>query len=430
MKLLVSAVAFIATGLLLIVPANALENVASSNAHPTLVGIGDSYTSGAGNEPYTSESEATGCNRSRSAYPAVAATALQLDAVNYACSGATTDAFTSSFKSEPAQTSRIGDAKAVVFTIGGNDVGALNTIAGGDLSGIPAKLQALPAKLNTAYDAVKAAAPHSEIFAVTYPDIFPTDDTVYQACRPAALQNVALSDLHSAVASLNRVIKATAVANGIHVVDASDVLAGHDICSRDSWVTGLTSSEPLHPNVNGQKAIGTAVANDVQAILGDTTSSSSSSTSSTSSSTTSTTDVEPNGCGCTHESSTSSTSSTKKPTTTTTKKPTTTTTSSTSTTVPDVIPATVPTIVVAKPTAQSSTTTSSTSTTSTTEQPSTTTSTVKPAEVKAEVVERNQLAQTGADVTRGIAIGIVLVGIGLAIVWARNYVRKHSDEIR
>jgi lysophospholipase L1-like esterase len=472
-RLLVSAVTFIATGALLTIPAQALEasTSASADASELLVGIGDSYTAGVGVTPYEPASVSTGCNRSLSgAYPTLAAEQLDIETANYACSGATTAAFDSSFKAEPAQTAQVADATVVVMTIGGNDVGALSALASGDVSELAGALQALPAKLGSAYASVKAAAPQAGIYAVTYPDILPTSSSSLEGCVPDELQDLDLTQLHAAVTALNTAITLSAKRAGIEVIDAGDAVAGHELCSEDPWVIGLGSSAALHPNSEGHQAMADLVAQELADSVGGgstttttkkstTSSAKPSATSTTRKATTSTTN---DACGCTTttEKSTttkkSTTSSTPKPTTSSTKRST--TSSSTSTTPSTtsstfITPATIP-VTSRKPTTTSSTTTSTTepevapeeasseeasTTTSSTTEPEvapsevdeqSTTTTEQPAEVRSNTLERGeQLAETGAEVTRVFSIGVLLLGVGLGLIWIRKIVRERSDRI-
>jgi lysophospholipase L1-like esterase len=443
-RLLASALAFMATGALLTIPAEALESsgrttFTARQDSDLLVGIGDSYTSGVGVTPYEPASVITGCDRSLSgAYPLLAADELGVDGRNFACSGATTAAFSGSFKAEPAQTAQLADADAVVMTIGGNDVGALSALATGDLSGIPAALQALPGKLRSAYAAVESAAPEAKVYVVTYPDILPATSASLEGCVPDQLQDLDLTQLRVGVTALNTAITLTAKQSGLEVIDASDAVKGHELCSDDPWVVGIGAPGALHPNSEGQQAIADLVVATLKGSFGTSTS-------------TSTTADE---CGCTSTSTSTSTSTTSKKSTTT-KRPTTTTETTeqpegTSSTF--ITPATIP-VTSRKPTTSTSSTSTSTSTTepeivpeedpsttststSTTEpevaaEEPTTTTTEQPAEVQGVARERGaELAETGAEVTRVAAIGLVLLGVGVGLIWTRKVLRERSDHIR
>jgi lysophospholipase L1-like esterase len=96
------------------------------------VALGDSYSSGEGNSPYIAE--AGDCHRSLdSAWPTLLAEALpsQLElTANIACSGATTEALTGTFKGQPPQLEALQklSPKIVTVTIGGNDIGFASTL--------------------------------------------------------------------------------------------------------------------------------------------------------------------------------------------------------------------------------------------------------------------------------------------------------------
>jgi lysophospholipase L1-like esterase len=61
----------------------------------------------------------------------------------------------------------------------------------------------------------------------------------------------------SGVKALNETIKGVAGAYGATYADIN--FTGHDICSADPWVQGLTGVAPLHPNEKGQNAIAASV---------------------------------------------------------------------------------------------------------------------------------------------------------------------------
>ena len=123
----------------------AFDPVESLTAH--YVAIGDSFSSGQGDEPFDDSSARTGCNRSKHGYPIVFATqesTVHSKSMTFvACSGATSQ--------ELAVTGRDGEAPQVLWlsqstqlvtvTIGGNDVGfgpILNSCANGNGCGTTA----------------------------------------------------------------------------------------------------------------------------------------------------------------------------------------------------------------------------------------------------------------------------------------------------
>jgi lysophospholipase L1-like esterase len=280
-RVLFGSVVSLVAGLVLIVPAGAVErelttsSSSESSSSDVLVAVGDSFTSGVGAAPYTEKSESSGCDRSTSAYPMIVAESLDMTARNVACSGATTTAIVQSFRGEPAQSRRLADADTVVLTLGGNDVKALSSLATGDLETPTELLTTLPEKLTTAYEAIDEAAPDADIFVVTYPNIFPTDQETFDACVSESSDEadsasadeslVDVDDLTAAITALNKVIKTTAVQAGFNIVDVQKVFAGHDFCSDTPWVQAPTSTDgALHPNKAGHAVIAKAVVSCIQ----------------------------------------------------------------------------------------------------------------------------------------------------------------------
>jgi lysophospholipase L1-like esterase len=156
------------------------------------VAMGDSFSSGQGDDPWTTESTQNGCARSLNSY------SLQF-AQNYssggaqpykgstefvACSGATTtDLLASGHDGEMPQDKWLSTAtRLVTLTIGGNDVGFAPILrscvagAGCDDTASPdldAQIQAMIPRLQTVYLRVSAEAPLAKVIVLTYPQILP-----------------------------------------------------------------------------------------------------------------------------------------------------------------------------------------------------------------------------------------------------------------
>lgn len=394
-RLLLSAIALFSTGLIMTVPAAALSQAgAAESSDLKLVALGDSYTAGEGGDglPLTEQSLNTGCNRSNNAYPFVAGDILDMETESFACSGARTDAFTRSFSNEAAQVNNIGDADVVAFTIGGNDARIIQTATGEGFSAFQTALAQLPGKLDTVYAQVKDKAPNAEVYALTYTNIFPSDDATIQDCFPGNLKNITAAQINQAFTQLNTVVKNQAKAAGFHVVDVQNALRGHDICSDQPFASGFDAQVgALHPNGAGHAAVGKLLASAIEdtlpALNEETTTTTTTKPTSTSTSTTSTT--KPTSTTSTTAATSTTTSTTAKPngnncrcSSTTTSTPVTLPTSTTSTTVRKPVSGiAVPVIPLTPVTAAEQTTTTTTSpatTTSTTAAPATTTTTAKP----------------------------------------------------
>jgi lysophospholipase L1-like esterase len=156
------------------------------------VAMGDSYSSGQGDEPFTVDSARGGCNRSQSGYPTQFATSYtsggshiyQGSTAFVACSGATTtNLLTTGYGGEAAQVGWLSNGtRLVTLTIGGNDVGFGPILRScffgngcGDTAfpGLDATIQSMVGRLRTVYTRLTFVAPLAKIVVLTYPQILP-----------------------------------------------------------------------------------------------------------------------------------------------------------------------------------------------------------------------------------------------------------------
>ena len=259
-------VAVAATLALTAPPASASER--SSGSRVSLAALGDSYSSGVGTpDPYPSSLPT--CYRTPHAWPDLVADALNWRGTNLACSGAKTADITAPYGGQDAQTALLAALrprpKVVTITIGGNDVGfgpVLQACYLGDCTGAivgseVAMLTVLPERLAATYRAVEAADPRARLVVVGYPRIFPSDASAVTDC--SWLSDAERVALNQSASLLNAVIRAEAVLAGATFVDVSSTLAGHELCTADSWLVPLPQQMAAHPTVPGQQAIADAV---------------------------------------------------------------------------------------------------------------------------------------------------------------------------
>lgn len=212
---------------------------ASAAAPPLYLGLGDSFAAGVGGETITDAS----CGRTLEAYPTV------LGGSNRACGGATTfDVIQQARTLNPT-------TRKVSVTVGGNDVGALQTVAA-CLQGHPACLQMieeseraatqdLPGRLTGVITAIRVAAPNATIVLTDYPHLFEIANLSGDLQALAARINIGVD-------VLNASISATAQANGVGFASVTTAFAGHSYPSADQWIHSPT--EPgvgLHPTSAG-----------------------------------------------------------------------------------------------------------------------------------------------------------------------------------
>ncbi|MGD9792395.1 MAG: SGNH/GDSL hydrolase family protein [Acidimicrobiia bacterium] len=247
----------------------------TSSGPRTLVwaALGDSFASGEGAEP--AEGWTDSCHRTSTAYPDQATELLrkrgvEVQLTTVACSGATTTALTSSFKGQPPQLDAIVEGtNLVTVTMGGNDAGFVELVAGCILSprSCPPpdwaqRLSALDVALSALVDAItdnSRLAPGARVMLIGYPQILPGERT----CAP--FSDVGRAGGRQIVADINAIIASVAARHrdrGVEVLDpnTSKRWEGHEACptvGEAAYVNPLSfaaGGAPLHPNVSGHAA--------------------------------------------------------------------------------------------------------------------------------------------------------------------------------
>jgi lysophospholipase L1-like esterase len=247
-----------------------------ASADPTVyVALGDSYSSGEANPPFSPVHPA--CHRSESAWPNLLADREGLLlAANLACSGAATEDLTKEQNGAPPQAQALAAVRPspdlVTITIGGNDAGFAPTLAQcfladcwelGGIAGSRLLIRyVLPDRLEAAYKQVRAAAPGAELVVVGYPRLFPSRQSAVVGCR--WLSSKERVELNRTADLLNATIRTAAARAGATYVDVSRTLKRHELCTKDSWVYPVAEDFNLqysaHPTLKGQQAVAARVA--------------------------------------------------------------------------------------------------------------------------------------------------------------------------
>lgn len=172
------------------------------------------------------------------------------------------------------------DTDLVTLTIGGNDIGLVQTAlscvnlfpepagfsckdrytAGGD-DEISDAIEAWAPQLGAAIEEIRQRSPHAQIAVAGYGTYIRED-----GCHP--VQPIWARDanyLQAKVDELSSAMREQAVAHGAEFVDLAPVTVGHDVCAapEDRYLEGLVPTAPaapLHPNAKGLAAYGKAVA--------------------------------------------------------------------------------------------------------------------------------------------------------------------------
>jgi lysophospholipase L1-like esterase len=239
------------------------------------VALGDSYSSGEGNPPFTETT--SGCDRSVSqAWPELVSKMFGLNLDMLACSGATTAALSNTYKGQPKQLNdltKVSTPKLVTITMGGNDLHFPTLVAGcfiadpadcaAVFTGFEGQLAAGFGKHMTAvYKEVKADAKGAPVVVVGYPQIIPGNPlTAIRHC-PTIVQPALVPLMHEVGIQLDSVLARAAAAAGVNYVSTLNVLKGHELCTADPWVNSVYSgptSGRAHPNAQGQAIMAAAV---------------------------------------------------------------------------------------------------------------------------------------------------------------------------
>lgn len=279
------------------------------------VALGDSYSSGEGNPPFSAGTDSTSnrCHRSSAAYAyKVRSSALKL--THAACSGSIIYDFNNrNFGGNAGEGPQLDhldvNTSLVTLTIGGNDLGFGYTLAKcaevGDCSQDKA-LNALLRKhldwlstghgqdcgdsmfltggvcappspsLSDLYRQIAAKAKRAKIVILNYPSLFPRNSN--QTCKIVQLPQSPgwlpseQAWMNDWALRLNRAIKSqveVARASGVNIVlaDAWTSFGDHGVCTSQPWILGLRadisrahfSRVSFHPNEAGQDAMVRAV---------------------------------------------------------------------------------------------------------------------------------------------------------------------------
>jgi lysophospholipase L1-like esterase len=282
-----------------------------------MVVLGDSYSSGEGDNDYGVTGSAESCHASANAYgPAVAKKLGMADRLTVtACTGATLHDLTKHYgdHDQPPQIGAVDDTTSLItMTLGANDldwpsvlthcaelhgasaltsIGALVATDGdpvapevtnelvpscsSSLNGdVEDKISKLTSHLEAADAALKRQAPHARIVVMGYPHPFPAKPTT--DVTMAGLTVADPSDqkwMNTKLDEVNQEIEQAAEDSGVEYVDATDALAGHELTTADPWIFGLDrqnwhskgpAQHDMHPKPAGQAAMAKLVQRQIK----------------------------------------------------------------------------------------------------------------------------------------------------------------------
>lgn len=234
---------------------------AGSAAPPpaTYDALGDSYASGAGVLPYSTQRfpwETRSCERSTQAPARLIDGRKKIELDDFAaCGGAKSADIANQVAVLDA------DTDLVSVSVGGNDIfwsEAVTTcivapqpVCEGALArSVNAVRTVLPGLLDTAYTSIRAAAPDAHVVVTGYARLFSPEYGDY--VTPVGTLTTAEQQLMNDGADLlNATIAGVAAKRGFEFVDVTKRFDGHGVNAPDAWIGGLASPAPFHPNLAG-----------------------------------------------------------------------------------------------------------------------------------------------------------------------------------
>ncbi|MGH9222287.1 MAG: SGNH/GDSL hydrolase family protein [Acidimicrobiales bacterium] len=230
----------------------------------TYVSLGDSYSAGGG-LPGAEQP----CGRGPGAYPSLVMAHAGLAGSLHACNGATTaDVLDrAQFPGEGPQIVAVtGEVDVVTISIGGNDIGfgpRIRDCVLGEQScvrheaAVNQDLAALEPRLAQVFGEVRRRAPGARLIVVGYPQLVADPDQArYQSC--AGLTPDEARWVREKGVALGRVVRTNAEAAGARYVDSASRFAGHEACTAEPWMTGVTLTKiegSFHPNAAGHQKL-------------------------------------------------------------------------------------------------------------------------------------------------------------------------------
>lgn len=274
-------VLFVITGMFLmlgvVLPASTASAMGGGHNRGGYVALGDSIAAGAGLPAAPNATvEDRLCGRSSQSYPNVVAERLGKPlAAHIACGGATAGDLVSRQKlndevSMPAQIKTAfsqGKPELMTITAGANDLKWSTFVSkcladtcgtATDDTVIAGYQRAMKYKLHAALMEiyVRSRGNPPQVVLTGYYNPFSTNCTLVNP----AISAPEVTWIREKQEALNRTIENVAGYYSFATFAPVD-FTGHDVCSVDSWIQGLSDPAPIHPTARGQQAIADAILN-------------------------------------------------------------------------------------------------------------------------------------------------------------------------
>ncbi len=240
----------------------------------TYVALGDSVAAGLGLTMRANASEEDiRCGRSQEAYGYIVAQSLRMKLRHYACSGATAgDLYTVQRSGSPNVQPQLdaafatGTPSLITITAGANDADWADFISkcyalncNNEALTLKARghLAVVDYKLHRAFNEIKRRSGSDKPPQVIVTGYY---NPLSDACTKIQdnITKAEIKWLSDQSAALNRTIR-SAAGDYSFVRFAPVDFSGHDICSTNPWIQGLSSEARFHPTSEGQRAIAKSV---------------------------------------------------------------------------------------------------------------------------------------------------------------------------
>jgi lysophospholipase L1-like esterase len=236
------------------------------------VAIGDSISAGVG---LPKDSDPSACDRTNSSYPYLISKLYNIKQINLSCSGAATNLGLLNsqnvnnllLKPQLQTMFSLAKPRLITLTIGANDAHWNEIISqcylgncNQDLNNqvFQANLAVLSDNLNKVYSNI-ADHYRSEVPNLIVTGYFEPLPTTSSDCLDVKNLNTGqLVWLRGLGEQLNYTLQQS-VTNYKFASFVPLSFTGHELCSLNSWVQGLTDSYPYHPTVEGQQAISSTI---------------------------------------------------------------------------------------------------------------------------------------------------------------------------
>ncbi|MBC7546857.1 SGNH/GDSL hydrolase family protein [Candidatus Saccharibacteria bacterium] len=251
------------------------KNTVITSSVPTksYIALGDSVAAGVG---LKTDSDSSACNRTNQSYPVVTAKSLNYSVKNLACSGATLnegilgkqDVNQLLVTPQIDQLFALAQPNVISVTIGANDAQWTNIIAkcytstcgsDADTVAVNDKLATVTVNIQKFLTSVKDHYKNNPptVLLTGYYQVFPVASAT---CTD--LKGIDQSELtwgRQQQAAIGTTIESAAKDFSFAKYVPLD-FTGHELCSSDSWVQGISDKQPYHPTEAGQAAIARQVA--------------------------------------------------------------------------------------------------------------------------------------------------------------------------